>query len=117
VIDYTMDKDAKPVYTVRGIKLENVDIETSLDKDSEEVKTDLLSYLKNREFQIFKIHRYDNETEYKAFYQPTKHVLILMNGDMIVYAKDIPSMYLGLKWWTQEPEIWEHHLVATNKSN
>jgi hypothetical protein len=65
-------------------------------------------------FQAYRIERADQSGQvYYAFYQPTAHVLLLAGNDGVVGAADIPSMYQGLRWWIQEPDVWNTHLIKT----
>lgn len=100
--EFTQPPERKPLYRCRRI--------THVEMD--ESATDILSALQSGELQAYTIYRYDNGTTTNAVYHPTRHLLMLFHDERTEAAKDIPSMYLGLKWWIQEPEIWKEHIVS-----
>lgn len=102
------EEERKSVYRCRRIDPAHVEMDAS--------DTDILSAIQSGELQAYAIYRYDNGTTTQAIYHPTRHLLMLFHDDRTEGAKDIPSMYLGLKWWIQEPEIWKQHVVRGAES-
>ena len=100
--------ERKPVYRCRRIDPVQVDIEDG----DESTKAFVLSLLHLGEVQAYSVYRYDNQTTTSVFYHPTKRLLIVFYDGTMEGASEIPSMYQGLKWWIQEPEIWKEHLVS-----
>lgn len=103
-----MSEERTPVYRCRQINPTNIAL---LEEGEETIRDEVKLAIQSGVLQVYSIYRYDNQTTTFAAYHPTKHALILFYQGETITASDIPSMYLGLKWWTQEPEIWLQHVV------
>lgn len=101
-------EERKPIYRCSRIDPANVDL---LENEEETIRSEVKLAIQSGELQVYSVYRFDNQTTTFVVYHPTKHALILFYEGETIAASEIPSMYLGLKWWTQEPQIWQEHVT------
>jgi hypothetical protein len=102
-----MSEERKPLCKCRQIDPAQVELE----EGDEATRAYILSLLHLGELQAFSIYRYDNKSMSSVFYHPTRQILIVFYNGTTQGACEIPSMFQGLKWWIQEPEIWQQHVM------
>lgn len=106
-----MSEERKPICRCRQIDPTQIDLE----EGDEATSAYILSLLHLGDLQAYDVYRYDNQTTCSAFYHPTKHALMLFHNGTTECASEIPSMFQGLKWWIQEPDIWQQHVARGEK--
>jgi hypothetical protein len=68
--------------------------------------------------QVYVVRRHDwPDVQIIAGYFPEMHALYLLYGETTEWARDIPSLSLGLAWWVEQPETWRKHLGETREED
>lgn len=99
--------ERKPICRCRRINPADIGIE----EGDEATKAFILSLLHFDELQAYSVYRFDTKSTATAFYHPIKQALVIFHNSAIEKAIEIADLFQGLKWWIQEPEIWQEHVV------